>query len=170
MNETLKGWVYVATLENTGNAYGLVKVGRCSKNPEEAIAEWAKERPGDACLTYAAWVENPREFESRVRLKISEYRKSGWWSCNVRIAVRATRSSGTILYEDDRSDRWWPESKSTEGFRGSEEDWEMDNRPAPLGNCTVIRSESTEEVNETEEDWEMDDRPVLGNCTNIGRQ
>lgn len=96
----LKGWVYVATIENTRSARrgltGVVKIGYSERRPP------AENRRKDY-VVYAALVEEPQEYESRVHQRLSEFRTRGeWFKCDLDTVITAIQESGTVLYAEDR--------------------------------------------------------------------
>ncbi len=100
-----KGWVYVATMDNTVD---VLKIGCSERDPEIRIGEWDTGQPGEAHIAYAVLVEQHRNFESRVHQKLSEFRQQGeWFRCDLDTVVSAIQASGSVLYVDDRRiDKW----------------------------------------------------------------
>ena len=95
-----KGWVYVATMDNT---LRVLKIGCNDRDPERRIGESSTGQPGKALLVYAVLVENAERIEGRVHQKLSEYRTHGeWFKCDVGTVVTAIQECTTVLYTDDR--------------------------------------------------------------------
>jgi Ca2+/Na+ antiporter len=93
----LKGWVYVATMENT---IGVVRIGYSERDPQQIIDEWSAGQAGEPRLAYAVLVEEPQEYESRVHQRLSEFITRGEWSkYDLGTVVTAIQESGTVLYE-----------------------------------------------------------------------
>ena len=96
----MKGWIYVATM---ANKEGMVKIGYSDRDPDERVKEQprATGAPGEGKVEYAAWVNDPKEFEKRVHDRLQDVRqdRKRWFTCDVGFAARSLSSINTQLIQ-----------------------------------------------------------------------
>lgn len=100
----MRGWVYIATMTNT---IGVVKIGYSERDPDLRVQEWARDTGavGEAKVEYAVWVNEPREYETRVHKLLVDRRQKGseWFKCEIQTAIEAILKSGTPLIQNFRT-------------------------------------------------------------------